>query len=123
MPSLEEPRQAASIRCYYRTVDSADPTAVVTLFSEDAVYRRPGYQPMVGRESLLRFYGGERVIAAGRHVITRILSDGTFQVAVEGRFSGRLKNGSDVDLGFADFFTVRDELIVERITYFDTPAV
>lgn len=113
----------APVRLYYETVDSADPTAVVELFAEDAVYRRPGYEPMVGRAALLRFYGGRRVIAAGRHVITRIVSDGPAHVAVEGRFVGRLKDGSRVDLGFADFFTLRDTLIVERTTYFAASAV
>ncbi|WP_116952014.1 nuclear transport factor 2 family protein [Jiangella endophytica] len=113
----------APVLHYYETVDSEDPTAVVDLFSEDAVYRRPGYQPMVGRAALLRFYGGERVIAAGRHVITRIVLDGPAHVAVEGRFIGHLKDGSRVDLGFADFFTLHDTLIVERATYFEASAV
>lgn len=111
------------MRSYYEAVDSEDPTDVVHLFSEDAVYRRPGYQPIVGHAALLRFYGGERVIAAGRHVITRIVDDGSAHVAVEGRFTGSLKDGSQVDLGFADFFTLRDSLIVERATYFASPAV
>ncbi|MCR1783811.1 nuclear transport factor 2 family protein [Nocardioides carbamazepini] len=114
----------ALVRLYYHTVDTADAAAVVSLFSEEAAYRRPGYPPMVGRQALLQFYGSDRVIEAGQHRIAQVVSgsDPT-QVAVAGRFTGRLKDGSQVDLGFADFFTVRDSLIVARATFFDSPAV
>ncbi len=112
------------MRRYYDTVDTEGATAVASLFSEDAVYRRPGYAPMVGRPALLRFYESERVIEDGRHRLTQVVTgaDPT-QVAVAGRFIGRLKNGSQVDLGFADFFTLRDSLIAARVTFFDSPAV
>ena len=114
----------ALVRLYYDTVDTEDATAVVTLFSDDAVYRRPGYAPMIGRRALLQFYGSDRVINKGRHRLTHVVagSDPT-HVAVSGCFVGRLKDGSPVDVGFADFFTVRDSLIVERATFFDSPAV
>lgn len=111
------------VRNYYATVDSAQPIGVVELFTEDAVYRRPGYQPMRGRQALREFYGGERVIASGRHTITRIFDDGADQVAVEGRFTGQLRDGSQVDLGFADVFILRGSLITERTTYFEAPLV
>lgn len=113
----------AIVRRYYQTVDSPTPAAVVDLFAGDAVYRRPGYEPIIGREALLAFYEGERVIAEGNHEIVGVLVDGPARAAVEGHFSGRLRDGSSVTLGFADFFTVRKGVIVDRNTYFDTPAV
>ena len=113
----------AIVRRYYETVDTKDSGAVVDLFAPDAVYHRPGYQPMVGREALHRFYAGERVIACGRHVITQILTAGPGRLAVEGRFTGKLKDGTDVELGFADFFLLRSTLIAERTTYFAVSAV
>lgn len=114
----------ALVRRYYDTVDTKDATAVVSLFSEDATYRRPGYPLMVGRPALLRFYESDRVIEEGRHRLTRVVAgaDPT-QVAVTGCFVGRLKDGSQVGLGFADFFTIRASLIVTRATFFDSPAV
>jgi hypothetical protein len=36
---------------------------------------------------------------------------------VEGRFSGELKDGRHVELGFADFFVLSAEMIVGRRTY------
>ena len=116
-------KQEAVVRRYYETVDSGESDAVVELFTHDAVYHRPGYQPMVGREALHRFYSGQRVIAHGRHMITHIFPAGSAHVAVEGRFTGRLKDGTDVDLGFADFFTLRRTLIATRTTYFAVAAV
>lgn len=113
----------SAIRRYYETVDGPDPLAVVDLFTPDAAYRRPGYPPMVGHDALRRFYGGERVIVEGRHTIERLICPDQTTAAVAGRFDGRLNDGRDVSIGFADFFTLRDELIAERATYFDTPAV
>lgn len=35
----------------------------------------------------------------------------------------RLRDGRDVEIGFADFFTIRDGLIVDRATYLEAAAV
>ncbi|MDQ6526644.1 nuclear transport factor 2 family protein [Nocardioides sp. LHD-245] len=113
----------AVVRRYYETVDSPTPADVVDLFANDAVYRRPGYEPMVGREALLGFYDRRRVIAEGTHELLGVLVGAPDRAAVEGRFSGRLRDGSSVTLGFADFFTVKEDLIIERSTYFETPTV
>lgn len=108
---------------YYEAVDAGRADAVVELFAPDAVYHRPGYQPMVGSEALQRFYSGQRVIAHGHHTITRMMAVGPTQVAVEGWFTGQLKDGTDVELGFADFFTLCRTLIAQRTTYFAVTAV
>ena len=54
---------------YYTAVDSGDVEAVLDCFSDDAVYRRPGYEPIVGREGLRDFYSGVRVIDSGAHEV------------------------------------------------------
>jgi ketosteroid isomerase-like protein len=44
-------------------------------------------------------------------------------IAVAGTFTGTIVGDRNVSQGFADFFTVRDGLILARQTYFDSPAV
>jgi uncharacterized protein YciI/ketosteroid isomerase-like protein len=112
----------ALVRTYYKTVDTAGPDDVVALFAPHAVYRRPGYDDFRGREALLEFYGGDRVITHGAHSLDTLLVTGD-SVAVEGQFAGTLRSDAEVSLRFADFFRVADGLIVERNTYFASPLV
>lgn len=113
----------ASTRRYYRLVDEGDLDGVVDWFAPDGVYHRPGYEPLRGRDALRAFYGGARVIDTGAHTLSDVLVDGD-RVAVRGRFDGRLKDGSEVSVGFADFVRYDgDGRAVERHSYFDTPTV
>lgn len=109
-------------RHYYTTVDTGDAESTVALFGEHATYRRPGYDEIRGREALLRFYGGERVIASGRHTVDEVIVDGD-HAAVRGRFAGELRDGSRVEVGFADFLHYEAGLIADRTTYFFQPSV
>ncbi|BAL90182.1 putative SnoaL-like polyketide cyclase [Actinoplanes missouriensis 431] len=95
------------IRKYYELVDGGDVPGLVELFAPDAVYRRPGYDPLVGRDELTRFYSDQRVIRDGRHRLSEVVVQGD-SGAVHGTFEGTLKNGSVVALRFADFFTFSD---------------
>ena len=110
------------VRRYYETVDSLGAEATVALFTEDATYRRPGYDVIEGREALTRFYGGERVIVSGRHTIDEIVVEGR-RAAVRGRFHGELRDGTHVEVGFADFMHYEGDLIADRTTYFYQPSV
>lgn len=113
----------AAVRRYYDLVDAGDVEGVLDVFAEDVVYHRPGYAPMVGRAALAAFYGGERVIADGRHTLEALLVDGS-RVAVHGRFVGTLKDGREASVGFADFFVLdEDERVTTRYSFFDSPAV
>lgn len=114
---------AARTRDYYALVDAGDVAGVLDWFADDCVYRRPGYEPMRGRHALEAFYGGERVIESGSHTLDQLLVDGA-SVAVRGRFEGRLRDGSQVTVGFADFIDYdADGRAVERRSYFEAPAV
>ena len=108
---------------YYTAVDAGDVAGVLDWFAEDGVYHRPGYAPMRGRAALEAFYGGERVIASGSHRLDQVVADGS-SVVVRGVFTGQLKDGSAVSVGFADFVDY-DEAgrASERHSYFDRPAV
>lgn len=111
-----------AVHLYYRTVDASGPEATVALFTHNAVYRRPGYEVMRGRPALTRFYGGERVIVAGRHTVQEVVIDGS-RAAVRGRFRGVLRDGAEVEVDFADFLHYDGDLIADRTTYFYKPAV
>ncbi len=114
---------AQSVRGYYERVDAGDVEGVLDFFADEAVYHRPGYAPMAGRQALADFYGGERVIADGQHVLDALLVDGD-QVAVRGRFEGTLKDGSAASVGFSDFFVLDEQgRALTRHSYFDRPAV
>ncbi|AND15272.1 nuclear transport factor 2 family protein [Rathayibacter tritici] len=104
------------VQTYYRTVDD-DPGAVPSLFSLEAVYERPGYEPLVGRSSIARFYDGRRVIQAGGHWIEEVIHQDD-RVAVRGHFKGRSHSGEPLDARFSDFFEFEDGLISRRTTYF-----
>ena len=111
------------VRRYYRLVDDGDVPGLVQLFSPDAVYERPGYEPIKGRAALDRFYRDTRVIASGRHTVAAAICDGS-RVAVRGEFTGILKTGVEVRLRFADFFDLDPAgLFSRRETYFFQPMV
>lgn len=113
----------ARTRSYYELVDAGEVDGVLAWFAVDAVYHRPGYPPMQGREALQSFYGGERVIVSGAHRLDEVLVDGP-SVAVRGRFEGILKDGSSVSIGFADFIRYDAAGRAEqRRTFFEAPAV
>lgn len=110
------------VKRYYTTVDAGDADATSALFAADASYDRPGYPTMVGRQ-ITEFYHGERIIESGAHSLQEILVDGD-RASSRGVFSGRLKDGSETSVGFADFFLFNTEgLIAERTTYFYQAAV
>ncbi len=114
--------EETTVREYYRLVDADDVDGLLALFTEDAVYSRPGYPPMRGRAEMARFYSGERVIARGRHTLDQVVAHNQ-QIAVTGSFEGVLKDGSEASLRFADFFVFDGPRIVRRDTYFFAPLV
>ncbi|WP_307781357.1 nuclear transport factor 2 family protein [Agilicoccus flavus] len=123
LPPFGVDELAARARGYYTAVDSGDVDAVLACFSEDAVYRRPGYEPIVGSAGLREFYGGVRVISSGAHELDEVVVQG-MSAATRGVFTGRLRDGSDTRVGFADFFGFDDAgRIRTRSTFFDAPAV
>ena len=123
MTADQVPDVRAQTRRYYERVDAGDVEGVLDWFADDGVYHRPGYPPMRGRAELSAFYGGERVIRSGRHILQAVLVDG-LRAATRGRFEGVLKDGSTVSVGFADFITYDGEgRAVERHSFFDTPTV
>ncbi|MFJ3217937.1 nuclear transport factor 2 family protein [Kitasatospora sp. NPDC086801] len=113
----------SQVRRYYQLVDAGDVPALVALFTPDARYHRPGYQPMVGHAELERFYRDQRVIRTGVHTLATVVTTDD-EVAVHGLFRGVLHDGGEVELRFADFFRMTPQgRIAARDTFFHVPAV
>ncbi|MET9921911.1 nuclear transport factor 2 family protein [Streptomyces sp. NPDC059605] len=111
------------VRRYYDLVDEGDVSGLLDLFEPTAEYHRPGYGPLVNHSELAHFYRSERVIESGRHTITKIIEQDQ-EVAVHGTFEGVLRNGSDVSVDFADFFSVTPRgTFSMRRTFFYAPLV
>ncbi len=113
----------AVVRRYYELVDAGDVSALVAMFTADATYHRPGYEPMRGHDGLTAFYGGERVIREGRHTLDTVVPAGS-NIAVHGVFEGVLHDDREVSLRFADFFVLEpDGRFSRRDTFFFAPLV
>lgn len=106
----------------FRVVDGRKWDDLAQVFAEDAVYERPGYEPLLGLERIRYFYEHERIIADGRHLVDHV-TGAPGAAACWGRFRGVSRTGEPLDEGFADTYVVRDGRIAHRRTYFWRPAI
>jgi ketosteroid isomerase-like protein len=112
----------AKLSDLYQTIDACDWDALEGMLHADVVYERPGYDPLVGRERVLRFYREERLVASGRHEVYGVLHDGD-RAACWGRMRGTLRDGSPADVQFSDVYSFQAGKIRTRRSYFFSPAV
>jgi len=113
----------AMMRRFYGSIDAGDLAALVGAFATDAVYHRPGFEPLVGRDEIERFYRERRTISTGRHTLAAVVSSGE-HIAVHGDFRGTLRDGRTAAHRFAKFFTVTPAgLVARRDTFFFVPLV
>lgn len=118
-----EQQLKSAVQGYYDALDRDDIEAVLDAFNGDVLYRRPGYQTIVGMDGLRAYYSGDRKLKAGRHVIQAMIAEGA-TVAAHGVWEGELKDGGSTSMGFAAFFAFDPTgRIAEHTTYFFTPAV
>jgi steroid delta-isomerase len=121
--SPEQQALVDHVRRFYQLVDAGDIDSMIHLFEQDVVYRRPGYQPMKGRQQLEDFYRDQRVIGTGVHTVSDVVVEQS-RIAVVGEFVGVLKDNTKVTLKFADFFAAsEDGLFCERQSFFFVPVV
>ena len=106
----------AILEKYYASVDDQQLEILFSLFHQDIVYTR-GSQTIEGMDAFKRFYQEGRVIHKGRHTLHHILVDYP-GAAIQGHFSGILKDGEAVEIEFADFFRFEKGKIIWRETYF-----
>lgn len=106
----------------FQAIDTREFEQLRDLCHPDVTYERPGYEAFVGIDRLLRFYREERVIASGEHHLTAVVIDDAHG-ACWGRFLGAHRNGSPIDVEFADTYEVEDGKIRRRKSFFYQPAV
>lgn len=106
----------------FEVIDGCDWPRLGEFFTRDCVYDRPGYAMIEGLDRLTAFYRDERIIASGRHRIAEHFT-GANGLIVTGDFTGRLRNGNDAYVEFADCYAFAGDLIRRRRTYFFTPLV
>ena len=111
----------ADLEAMFRAVDASDWDTVARSFHPDLVYDRPGYAPIEGRDQNLRFYREVRTIR-GEHRFEGFAIEPDAG-ACWGRFVGITKDGTPVDLQFADCYRFKDGLLWRRKSYFHVPLV
>jgi len=112
----------ALVHHLFDAIDSREFDRLHQVCHPEIVYERPGYEAFSGMERLLRFYREERIIASGKHHLTAVLVEDTFG-ACWGRFVGKARDGSDLDVEFADTYEIEDGRIRKRKSFFFVPAV
>lgn len=110
------------IRTMFKSIDCADWPSLATCLHPEVTYERPGYEPLAGRERVMRFYRHERAVTTGRHTVEGILvSHG--EAAAWGVMSGVLTDGRQVTVRFAEIYQFAQGRIQRRRSYFFTPTV
>jgi ketosteroid isomerase-like protein len=113
MESLEE-----LVKKYYAAVDAGDLETLFSVFGDNIVYKRPGYEAIDGMEKFKEFYRNNRIIKEGHHTISNIIVKDPY-VVVEGEFNGVLKDGRKSYTTFVDVYTFSNGKAIKRHTYFD----
>ena len=101
---------------YFRAVDAKDLDALFALFHDEIEYIR-GSQHIVGMKAFQEFYHNARPIDSGEHILDHIYISPP-ESAVRGHFVGALKDGTEINIDFADFMRYQDGKIIWRKTYF-----
>lgn len=121
MTALEMTSQLDLVLGYYTNIDAGDVPAALECFASTAVYRRPGYEPLVGAAAIAQFYDDTRVVGPGKHVVEAIVESAD-EIAVRGRFDGTFRDGSALHARWGDFWRFENGRVVERNSYFDAPV-
>lgn len=107
----------------FAAIDERRWSAFPAIFDPAIAYHRPGYRPIAGLESLIRFYEVERVVASGAHHIAQVIVGTDGALASWGHFSGTLRDGRETRLGFSEIYQVVSGRLAVRRTFFDCPAI
>ena len=98
-------------------IDHKDWDSLAKLLCEDSVYEVHGFTPYRGKKEILDYYENIRPIQTGVHTIESIYQ-GEDAVVCCGVFVGTKKDGSRVDIRFADELKFDNYKISQRQVYF-----
>jgi hypothetical protein len=106
----------------FAAIDARDWDTLPAFFHADIVYERPGYDPFVGRDRVMRFYRDERVIARGVHTLEgTVVENG--RAAAWGWIDAVHVDGTPIKHSFADIYLLDQHMIKLRRSHFFVPAV
>jgi ketosteroid isomerase-like protein len=114
--------QGAEIRKMFASIDAMDWATLQDLLHPEVVYERPGFEPLVGSERVMRFYRVERAITRSTHHIEGVVTDDG-RGAAWGKADCELADGRWTTIGFAEIYHLANGLIRLRRTHFYVPAV
>jgi len=111
----------ADLEAMFRVIDACDWDNLGRFFHPELVYERPGFPILEGRDANLHFYRQIRTIR-GEHRFD------AFAVAPEtgaswGRFVGKAKDGTPLDVPFADCYRFKDGMLWRRKSFFFVPVI
>ena len=93
------------VKQYYPKVDSGDIDWIIDLFDDNGVYVRADVS-YSGKNEIKDFYENDRKIT-GKHTVEKIFTENN-SIAVNGVFEGVGADGAAKKVGFADFWTFKD---------------
>lgn len=106
----------------FAAIDARDWDTLPSFFHSGIVYERPGYDPFVGSDRVMRFYRDERVILRGVHTLEGIVvADG--KAAAWGWIDAVHLDGTPIKHSFADIYLLDQDTIKLRRSHFFVPAI
>ena len=123
LESIDHPA-LARVTALFSCIDSENWEGLSDLFHKDITYKRPGYDPFVGRSDVMKFYRGERIIKSGKHHVETVTTQ-EGNVICMGHFTGVSKDDKPLNVDFADYYNMSNDLSVvkERKTFFYAPLI
>lgn len=109
----------ADLETMFRAVDATDWDTVARYFHPEMIYHRPGFPELVSGAEVARFYREMRSIR-GDHRFEGFAIEPE-SGACWGRFVGHRKDGTPLDLEFADCYRFKDGLLWRRKSFFYVP--
>ncbi len=106
----------------FAAIDARDWKTLPAFFHSDIVYERPGYDPFVGCDRVMRFYRDERVIQRGVHTLEGVVVEHG-RAAAWGWIEAVHVNGTPIKHSFADIYLLDQDTIKLRRSHFFVPAV
>jgi ketosteroid isomerase-like protein len=110
------------MRLLLRSIDSKDWGVVEALLHPATEYDVSGFVPFRGRDAVMNYYRNVRPVAQGEHIIESMMVDGDSGVCW-GRFSGKLRDGEEISVWFADVMQFENRKIRKRRVYYCEPKV
>lgn len=106
----------------FQAIDRENWPALEAMFDPKAIYERPGYAPLLGSKEIMDFYRNVRNVRVGRHHVVNVVREAGM-VVCQGRFSCHTKGGDRVNAEFCDIYSVKNDRIMRRKTYFYKEAI